>query len=88
MKAGALAYGMPIASKSRAMSGRTLVVGGAGCIGCRTVKPQWRSGFEVMKQDDLAGGCSDPVLTDAFIEGDRSNRDLPAGIFSGQPLLL
>jgi len=69
-------------------AGRTLVVGGAVCIGCRTVKQQWRSGFEVMKLDDLASGCSDPVLTDDFIEGDMSNRDLLAGIFGGRTLLL
>ncbi|MCU0966035.1 MAG: NAD-dependent epimerase/dehydratase family protein [Burkholderiaceae bacterium] len=79
---------MAIVFKSRAMSGRVLVVGGAGCIGCRTVKQQWRSGFEVTMPDDLANGRRDPVLTDAFIEGDMSNRDLLAGIFGGRTLLL
>jgi UDP-glucose 4-epimerase len=72
---------MAIVLNSRAMSGRILVVGGAGCIGCRTVKQQLRSGFEVTMLDDLANGRSDPVLTDDFIEGDMSNRELLAGIF-------
>lgn len=63
------------------MSGKILVVGGAGYIGSHMVKMLLSSGFEVTVLDDLSNGRRDLVLTPDFIEGDMSNRELLAAIF-------
>ncbi len=53
-----------------------LVTGGAGYIGSHTVKELKARGFDTVVYDNLTQGYRELVLSEEFVEGDLSQKDL------------
>lgn len=63
------------------MSGKYLVVGGAGYIGSHMVKALLRAGHEVVVLDDLSTGYQDAVVGGEFVRGSLADEPLLDELF-------
>jgi UDP-glucose 4-epimerase len=64
------------------VSGRILVVGGAGYIGSHTVKHLGRNGFAPTTLDNLCTGFRDAVVAGDFVHADLLDREALQRVFS------